>query len=199
MDPGECHAIRLLTTIFPTPQKFILCSLYHQWTLVSAMQFDFWQLYFQPPKKLYFASYLTNGPWYNPNLLSKDNINISNAPGSQWHSYLYERDKPCRWVGFDDVDSIRLKAQFVNSRGLAGSMVWWEIFLSFHEKIQNNELHLPPTIFPFQYEEWRNCRSIESDDFRADYGPKYPLISEVFLLPHCQRILMCHKTLCIHT
>jgi len=49
------------------------------------------------------------------------------------------------WVGFDDVDSIRLKAQFVNSRGLAGSMVW----------------------------------SIESDDFRADYGPKYPLISEI--------------------
>ena len=27
----------------------------------------------------------------------------------------------------------------------------------------------------------RTCRSIESDDFRADYGPKYPLISEVFL------------------
>ena len=27
----------------------------------------------------------------------------------------------------------------------------------------------------------RACRSIESDDFRADYGPKYPLISEVFL------------------
>ena len=26
----------------------------------------------------------------------------------------------------------------------------------------------------------RTCRSIESDDFRADYGPKYPLISEVF-------------------
>merc|ERR1739849_71052 len=49
------------------------------------------------------------------------------------------------WVGYDDVDSIRLKAQFVNSRGLAGSMVW----------------------------------SIESDDFRADYGPKYPLISEI--------------------
>jgi len=49
------------------------------------------------------------------------------------------------WVGYDDVDSIRLKAQFVNSRGLAGSMIW----------------------------------SIESDDFRADYGPKYPLISEI--------------------
>ena len=29
-----------------------------------------------------------------------------------------------RWVGYDDVDSIRLKAQFVNSRGLAGSMIW---------------------------------------------------------------------------
>merc|ERR1711909_201548 len=49
------------------------------------------------------------------------------------------------WIGFDDVDSIRLKAQFVNSHNLAGSMVW----------------------------------SIESDDFRADYGPKYPIISEI--------------------
>merc|ERR1712002_59800 len=49
------------------------------------------------------------------------------------------------WIGFDNVDSIRLKAQFVNYHELAGSMVW----------------------------------SIESDDWRADYGPKYPLISEI--------------------
>merc|ERR1712112_11440 len=49
------------------------------------------------------------------------------------------------WVGFDDMDSIRLKAQFVNYWGLGGSMVW----------------------------------SIESDDWRGDYGSKYTLISEI--------------------
>ena len=36
----------------------------------------------------------------------------------------YQVGDHSRWVGYDDVDSIRLKAQFVNSRGLAGSMVW---------------------------------------------------------------------------
>lgn len=49
------------------------------------------------------------------------------------------------WIGYDDVDSIRLKAQFVNSRGLGGAMVW----------------------------------SIESDDWRGDYGPRYTLLSEI--------------------
>ena len=44
-------------------------------------------------------------------------------PG-QWHFKFDETAGLSRWVGFDDVDSIRLKAQFVNSRGLAGSMVW---------------------------------------------------------------------------
>jgi len=49
------------------------------------------------------------------------------------------------WIGYDDVESIKLKAQLVNSRGLGGVMVW----------------------------------SIESDDFRGDYGAKFPLISEL--------------------
>jgi len=49
------------------------------------------------------------------------------------------------WIGYDDIDSIRLKAQYVNTRGLGGSMVW----------------------------------SIESDDWRGDYGAKYTLISEM--------------------
>ena len=37
---------------------------------------------------------------------------------------IWTQPKFFRWVGYDDVDSIRLKAQFVNSRGLAGSMIW---------------------------------------------------------------------------
>jgi len=49
------------------------------------------------------------------------------------------------WIGYDDVESIRLKAQFVNYMGLGGSMLW----------------------------------SIEADDFRGDYGKKYPLVSEI--------------------
>lgn len=28
------------------------------------------------------------------------------------------------WIGYDDVESIKLKAQLVNSRGLGGVMVW---------------------------------------------------------------------------
>ena len=37
---------------------------------------------------------------------------------------IWNQPTSFRWVGYDDVDSIRLKAQFVNSRGLAGSMIW---------------------------------------------------------------------------
>ena len=37
---------------------------------------------------------------------------------------IWTQSTSFRWVGYDDVDSIRLKAQFVNSRGLAGSMIW---------------------------------------------------------------------------
>ena len=48
------------------------------------------------------------------------------------------------WIGYDDVDSIKLKAQFINHMGLGGAMVW----------------------------------SIEADDFRGNYGAKYPLISQ---------------------
>jgi len=28
------------------------------------------------------------------------------------------------WIGYDDVDSIRLKAQWINSMNLGGAMVW---------------------------------------------------------------------------
>ena len=49
------------------------------------------------------------------------------------------------WVSYDDVDSIKVKAQWVNSLELGGAMVW----------------------------------SIEADDFRGDYGPKYPLVSQL--------------------
>jgi len=49
------------------------------------------------------------------------------------------------WVGYDNVESMRIKGQWVNSMELGGSMVW----------------------------------SIEADDFRGDYGPKYPLVSEL--------------------
>jgi len=49
------------------------------------------------------------------------------------------------WVSYDNVESIRIKSQWVNTLGLGGSMVW----------------------------------SIEADDWRGDYGPKYPVISEI--------------------
>ena len=49
------------------------------------------------------------------------------------------------WVGYDDVDSIRIKSQWINSMELGGSMVW----------------------------------SIEADDWRGDYGVRYPLVSEI--------------------
>ena len=89
----------------------------------------------------------------------------------------YQAGDHSRWVGYDDVDSIRLKAQFVNSRGLAGSMVWWE------ETLATLNLFLS------------SCRSIESDDFRADYGPKYPLISEVvFLLSSNTVTMLCYTS-----
>ena len=49
------------------------------------------------------------------------------------------------WIGYDDVESIRLKSQYINYMGLGGGMIW----------------------------------SVEADDFRGDYGNKYPLMSEV--------------------
>merc|ERR1712038_1116512 len=49
------------------------------------------------------------------------------------------------WVSYDNVESMGIKAQWVNSLGLGGAMVW----------------------------------SIEADDFRGDYGAKYPLISTI--------------------
>jgi len=49
------------------------------------------------------------------------------------------------WIGYDDVESMAIKAQWVNTMDLGGSMVW----------------------------------SIEADDFRGDYGDKYPLVSTI--------------------
>ena len=47
------------------------------------------------------------------------------------------------WIGYDNEESIKLKAQFVNFLDIAGAMVW----------------------------------SIDTDDFRGDYGPvKFPLL-----------------------
>ena len=48
-------------------------------------------------------------------------------------------------IGYDDVKSMAIKAQWVNTMDLGGSMVW----------------------------------SIEADDFRGDYGDKYPLVSTI--------------------
>jgi GH18 family chitinase len=45
------------------------------------------------------------------------------------------------WIGYEDLESTVLKAQFTNTRGLGGAMVF----------------------------------SLDQDDFRGDYGPRYTL------------------------
>ena len=104
--------------------------------------------------------------WMDVTLLPTSPMDLGQwvGPKKERHNDILtnEREEPCRWVGFDDVDSIRLKAQFVNSRGLAGSMVWWELtFLSFSWNRQNNKSQLAATIWFFPLQILRDKNSQE--------------------------------------
>ena len=57
-------------------------------------------------------------------MLKRQKYALDEGPSLRVAVMLFQAGDHSRWVGYDDVDSIRLKAQFVNSRGLAGSMVW---------------------------------------------------------------------------
>lgn len=50
-----------------------------------------------------------------------------------------------QWIGYDNAESIALKAQLANTLNLGGVMAW----------------------------------SIETEDFRGECGPKYPLLNAV--------------------
>ncbi|XP_068227283.1 chitotriosidase-1-like [Palaemon carinicauda] len=104
---------------------------------------------------LEICTYINNG-WN----VSKDSTGVRGP-------YAYSVDQSNQWVGYDDVDMVRIKAQYVKSEGLGGTMVWAIDLTDFNKSCSNESYPLLKAMWS-ELHTSRNCGTTES---RVMQGP----------------------------